>query len=176
MKIALDEIKATPKPLKYTEDVAELNASLERGVRDYRLPRGFDVDSEYYRAGLDVFFRGDLHGQVIGTCARCLEEYSFDLDHPFMFVLTPRVAAGTEPKAPSGDDLAFSYYEGDEIDVTPLVYEQTILALPTRPLCAENCRGLCPRCGANLNAGPCGCPAAPSDSRLAGIHTLMRGK
>jgi len=67
------------------------------------------------------------------------------------------------------------HYEGDEIDLTPLVHEQIILALPTRPLCGESCRGLCPRCGANLNAGACGCPAAPPDPRLAVLLT-MRGK
>ena len=60
--------------------------------------------------------------------------------------------------------------------MTPLVYEEAILALPTRPLCAEDCRGLCPRCGANLNQGACGCPAAPPDPRLAVLHTLVRGK
>ena len=176
MKIAIDDIKATPKELRYTEDVADLNAQLARGVRDYRLPRGFDVEAEYHRSGLDVFFRGDLHGEVVGTCARCLEEYSFGLDHPFVFLLSPRAAAGTDPADSKTDDLAQSYYEGDEIDVTPLVYEQAMLALPTRPLCAESCRGLCPQCGANLNVAPCSCPAPTPDSRLAGIHTLMRGK
>ena len=85
-------------------------------------------------------------------------------------------AAAHEPGRLSADDLALSYYEGDEIDLTPLVHEQTILALPTRPLCRETCRGLCPRCGANLNSGACGCPAAPPDARLAVLHTLVRGK
>src|SRR5207253_6272284 len=132
-------------------------------------------DVEYYRAGLDVFFRGALHGHVLGTCSRCAEDYDFELDHPFAFVLAPRAAAGAEAAELSEDDLALSYYEGDEIDLTPLVHEQTILALPTRPLCGESCRGLCPRCGANLNAGACGCPAAPPDPRLAVLLTL-RGK
>jgi uncharacterized protein len=175
MKIAIDDIKASPKELSYAEDVDDLNARLGRGVRDYRLP-ALGVDVEYYRAGLDVFFRGVLHGQVLGSCSRCLEEYNFALDHPFAFVLTPRAAAGTEAAELSPDDMALSYYQGEEIDLTPLVHEQTILALPTRPLCAEGCQGLCPRCGANLNSGPCGCPAAPADPRLAVLHTLMRGK
>ncbi|TMB02173.1 MAG: DUF177 domain-containing protein [Deltaproteobacteria bacterium] len=175
MKIALDDIKATPKELAYTEGVDELNARLERGVHDYRVPRGLDVRVEYYRAGLDVFFHGSLHGEVVGTCARCLEEYAFGLDHPFVFVLEPRAVAPSESARLSSDDLALSYYEGDEIDLTPLVHEQIILALPTRPLCGESCRGLCPRCGANLNAGACGCPAAPPDPRLAVLLTL-RGK
>ena len=49
-----------------------------------------------------------------------------------------------------------------------------MLALPTRPLCGEECRGLCPRCGANLNAGPCGCPASVTGGRLAVLQTLLR--
>lgn len=176
MKIAIDDIKATPKQLSYTENVDELNARLDRGTRDYRVPAGLGVDVEYYRAGLDLFFRGALHGEVLGTCARCVEEYTFGLDQPFSFVLTPRAAATTGPAALSVDDLMLSSYAGDEVELTPLVYEQAILALPTRPLCRDTCRGLCSRCGDNLNLGPCGCPAAPDDPRLAVLHTLVRGK
>jgi uncharacterized protein len=176
MKIAIDDIKATPRELSYTEDVDELNLRLARGTRDYRLPAGLGVDVEYYRAGLDLFFRGSLRGEVLGSCARCLEEYRFGLDQPFSFVLTPRAAAGSGSAALSADDLVLSSYEGDEVDLTPLVYEQAILALPTRPLCRDTCRGLCPRCGANLNQGACGCAAAPGDPRLAVLHTLVRGK
>jgi uncharacterized protein len=175
MKIAVEDIKVTPKELEYAEEVMDLNARLDRGVHDYRLPVGLGVTVQYYRAGLDIFFQGTLHGRVLGTCARCLEEYGFDLDRPFVFVLTPRTAAlgGTRL---SPDDMALSYYEGEEIDLTPLVHEQAMLALPTRPLCSEDCRGLCSRCGANLNAGPCGCPAAPADARLAALHALSRAK
>jgi uncharacterized protein len=175
MKIAVDDIKASPKELSYTEQIAELNERLGRGVRDYRIAEGIDVDVEYYRSGLDVFFQGSIHGRVVATCARCLEEHAFGLDQPFVFVLTPRAAAA-EPAKIAPDDMALSYYEGEEIDLTPLVHEQTILALPTRPLCGEACRGLCSRCGANLNAGPCGCPEEPRDPRLAVLHTLARGK
>jgi uncharacterized protein len=176
MKIALDDIKATPKELSYTETVDELNARLDRGPHDYRLPAGLGVDVEYYRAGLELFFQGSLRGEVVGTCARCLEEYAFPLDQSFRFVLTPRVAADAGQAALSADDLMLSSYEGEEVDLTPLVYEQTLLGLPTRPLCRDSCRGLCSRCGGNLNLGPCDCPAAPADPRLAILHTLVRGK
>jgi uncharacterized protein len=177
MKIPVDDITATPTALEYTEEVGELNDRLGRGVRDFRVPEGgLGVDLECYRAGLDVFFRGTLQGAVVGTCSRCLEEYPFGLEHPFVFVLTPRAAATLPESQLSADDMALSFYEGEEIDVTPLVHEQVILALPTRPLCREDCRGLCPRCGANLNAGPCACPAAPPDPRLAVLHALGRGK
>ena len=177
MKIAIDDIKASPKKLSYVEEVEELNTRLGRGGgRDYRLPAGMSVDVTHYRAGLEVFFHGVLRARVLGSCARCLEEYAFGLDYPFAFVLMPRVAAGPRPTTLSEEDMALSYYEGDEIDLTPLVHEQTMLALPTRPLCRETCRGLCSRCGANLNAGPCDCQEVPADGRLAVLHALVRGK
>ena len=70
MKIAIDDIKEFPKELSYTEEVNDLNARLDRGVRDYRVARGPDVAVEYYRAGLDVFFRGVLRGEHDGLGLR----------------------------------------------------------------------------------------------------------
>ena len=92
----------------------------------------------------------------------------------FAVVLTPRSADVAKARL-TPDDLSLSTYEGEEIDLAPLVHEQAILALPTIPLCAEGCRGLCPRCGADLNAGPCGCPPPAPDPRLAPLRALARG-
>jgi len=160
MKIAVSDIKATPQHRSYVEEVEELNQQLGRGVRDFQVGRGMAVEVEYYRAGLDLFFQGTVRGDVVGTCARCLEEYPFPFDRRFAFVLTPRVAAVVARGQLSVQELELSTYAGEEVDLTPLVYEETILALPTRPLCGEGCRGLCAHCGANLNQGPCGCVQA----------------
>jgi uncharacterized protein len=174
MKIAIDDIKASPKELSYTEEVDELNSQLAHGVRDYRIPTGPTVDVEYYRSGLDVFFRGALHGQVVGTCARCLEDYAFGLDHPFVFVLTPRAGGVNQGTRLSAEDMALSYYEGDEIDLEQLIREQLYLALPMKPLCRDDCRGLCPQCGTNLNTGSCDCAPVWEDPRLAPLKNLLR--
>lgn len=174
MKILVDQIKAEATALAYTEEVEGLNARLGAGAPDFRVAEGVAVDLTHYRAGLDLFFTGTLHGQVTGTCARCVEDYTFKLDTPFTFVLAPRAAGDAADPELAADDLAFSFFEGEEIDLSPLVHEQTILALPTRPLCREDCRGLCARCGANLNAGPCGCPADTPDPRLSVLRTLLR--
>jgi uncharacterized protein len=69
-----------------------------------------------------------------------------------------------------------SYYSGDEIDVTPLIVEQVMLALPTRPLCAEDCLGLCDSCGANLNRETCDCADTGGDPRMAIFRTLKVGR
>jgi uncharacterized protein len=174
MKISIDDIKASPTELDYVEEVDDLNERLGRGAREYRVDRGLDVHLTHYKSGLDVFFDGTVRGAVRATCARCLAEYDLPLDDRVNIVLTPRSADVAKARL-GPDDLALSTYEGEEIDLAPLVHEQAILALPTIPLCAEGCRGLCPRCGADLNAGPCGCPPPAPDPRLAPLRALTRG-
>jgi uncharacterized protein len=174
MKIALEQIRETPRAISYVEDVDALNLELARGAGDYRLAEGLAVDVSYHRAGLDVFVEGAVRAAVDGRCARCLGDYAFSLDVPLAIVLTPAAAATPTSGALREEDIGLAYYDGDEIDLSPLVHEQTLLALPTRPLCTEECQGLCPRCGANLNAGPCGCPATVGGGRLAVLQTLLR--
>lgn len=174
MKIAIDAVKDVPKELSYIENVEELNRRLASGVQDYRMADGMVVDLTHYRAGLDLFFQGKLRGEGRGTCARCAEEYLFPVDVPFTFVLTPRAAGDMAERELTAEDLSLSFYDGKEIDLTPLVHEQAILALPTRPLCGEDCLGLCTSCGANLNPGPCACPAARTP--LAVLYGTVRAR
>jgi uncharacterized protein len=82
----------------------------------------------------------------------------------------------TESRELGCDDLGFGFYDGDEIDVTALVHEHALLALPTRLLCAEACRGLCPQCGANLNVAACDCSAQPTPPRLAVLRDLVQAR
>ena len=69
----------------------------------------------------------------------------------------------------NAEDLEFSLYDGEEVEVSPLLREQLLLALPTRPLCQDECRGLCSQCGVNLNLKSCSCSAptlGPTGSKL----------
>jgi uncharacterized protein len=174
MRIPVDQVEETPKHLRYVEEVGDLNVRLASGSCDFQVPGRLDVDLEYYRAGLDVYFDGTVRGDVRGTCARCAEDFSFPLDAPVRAVLAPRAIAPAASAELDEDDLGLSFYEGDEIDVTALVHEHAILALPTRALCAETCRGLCPRCGANLNVSACGCAAQAAAGPFAGLRTPRR--
>jgi len=176
MKLKVDDITAVPKDLEYAEDAADLNARLASGAPDYRMASPVRVAASYYRAGLDVYLSGTLGGAVTGVCGRCAEEFGFSIDTPMRLVLSPRAAETSKDGALAADDLALSFYEGKEIDLAPLVHEQILLALPTRPLCAENCRGLCPSCGRNLNLEPCPCATTDAPTRLAVLPQLVRGK
>jgi uncharacterized protein len=174
VKIRVDDIKETEKSAAFVEDVREINEALTgAGPVDYQFRRGVPVDVSFYRLGSDLFFRGRFRGDVSGTCARCLESYPFSLGKEFTFVLKPQRAAASEGEL-AEEDLSFSFYEGDEVDLTPLVREAMLLALPTKPLCREDCRGLCPRCGANRNGAECGCREEWSDPRLEVLRALKR--
>jgi len=178
MKISVDEIPQSPKEIKFSESVEELNEIYRRSNnRDFGFPSSLEVDLTYYRSGPDIFFSGRFQGMFRGCCARCLENYSFSLNRHFDFVLTPDPAkAERRAEELRRDELGLSYYSSDEINLEPLIAEQVMLALPTRALCSDKCRGLCANCGANLNGETCACFAPDGDPRMAIFRTLKVGR
>jgi len=172
MKIPLRDILETPTDLDYAEEVEGLNRLLHAGKStDYELTKPLEVHVAFYRAQTDLFFDGTLRGRAKATCARCLESFSIAIAKDFAFVLAPEKPLLGEIELGAAD-LMQSFYAGTEVDLTALIYEQVLLTLPTRPLCAEECRGLCPQCGVNRNTGACSCSAEAGDPRLAVLRNL----
>ena len=85
----------------------------------------------------------------------------------FKCTFAPPPAESQEELELSADDLDFAYYEEDTIDLDVLVFEQVLLQIPIKPLCKDDCKGLCPHCGINLNVASCGCKSEDFDERLA---------
>jgi uncharacterized protein len=175
VKLNIHQIEEVAKELEYEEPTSVLNSLLVHGqVCDYEFPRPASVRVRYYRAGSELFFQGHIHGEFVGHCGRCLDNYTAPLDKDFSIVLVPKPAAPADGEL-ADEDLDLSFYEGDAIDLSPLVREQIILVLPTRPLCEEECRGLCPQCGSNLNVQTCACTTSRGDPRLAVLKNLKVG-
>jgi uncharacterized protein len=173
VKLRLEDITAEAKEVTFAESETEINRILAKGpVREYQVSAPIAVNLSYYRAGTDLFFAGQMKAQMVATCARCAEDFNASNDRAFRLVMAPKsVGMETDPGL-RADDLEFSLYDGDEIDLGPLVREQLLLALPTRPLCKEDCRGLCAHCGINLNRGQCQCRPPAPDPRLAVLRSL----
>jgi uncharacterized protein len=172
VRVRVDQITDEESHCSFQQPLEEINGRLVHGeVRDFRLTSPLAVDTTYYRAGDDLFFAGRIHADLEGTCARCLEPFDLTVDEPAQFVLVPTPKEGPERQL-SEDDLALSFYSGEEIDLGPLFTEQVILTLPTRALCREDCRGLCPRCGVNRNNETCECVEREPDPRLAVLRNL----
>mgnify|MGYP001161504580 CR=1 len=98
---------------------------------------------------------GTVEGEATTSCARCLDEFSF----PVTGEIEGYYLIGSETEAPQDMDAdEFDVLPDDNtIDLEPLIKAALMLEFPLVPLCDDDCRGLCPTCGANLNEGPCGC-------------------
>ena len=172
MRIRIENITADAKELEFAESEQEINRILGQGpIREYQVEGPVMVSVSFYRAGMELFFEGSLKSNTGAICARCAEEFDSSTDRPFRFVLSPK-SVGYDSDTLRAEDLEFSLYEGEEVDLGPLIREQVLLALPTRPLCQEDCRGLCPQCGVNLNHTECDCRIEKFDPRLEALRSL----
>ena len=124
------------------------------------LERPLEVELDIQRAGARKYvLTGRLEGGLRVRCDRCLELFHRDLAISFRtFLALPQEAASEEEIELKEEDLDVAFRIGEEVDVLDIVREQVLLDQPMKRLCRDECRGLCPRCGHNLNQGPCGCP------------------
>jgi len=105
---------------------------------------------------LEFFWQARLTGRLRASCRRCLTDLVYPLDADVEVLFSADPDAADDPSVyPLSAPLT-------RVDVRPAVREEVVLAVSAYPLCREDCAGLCPRCGADLNAGPCRCPA-PTD-------------
>lgn len=116
-----------------------------------------------------VFVRGDVEAHVPLICGRCLEPYTVTV-HPSVDArFVPSPATRGEERELGADDLETDVYQNGQLDLTTLLETETTLALPMKPLCREDCRGLCPVCGGNRNVTPCACETHVPDPRWAAL-------
>ena len=167
MKIPLNRISAEPREDRFSE----IPFIDPEAVSAVRFPLPIHVEVTCYRSGREILFHGALKGEAEGDCSRCLESFPFTIEKTFDFVLTPDPLPTNKNKELTADEMGWSFYSGEDIDLSPFVREQALLALPLRPLCSESCRGLCPGCGAELNRTGCGC-TPPGDPRMAVFRNL----
>ena len=140
----------------------------ELGEHEFTLPDGLDYDLMLTNAGEGILATGIVRGHVVGTCDRCLEPAEFDLagevDEYYLF----KAPSETGSLGDDEDDVDFSLVGDDHtIDLTEAIYAAMLMETPFVVLCREDCRGLCPVCGENLNERDCGHAAQIEEERLA---------
>ncbi len=184
MRVNIDEIKEAG--VRRSWDVAreaadEMVAGDQAG---YRARGPLHVDARLEK--IEHRVRVDAHGKAELTvpCGRCLAPVSVDLPVDFELTLVPREEYEVAPRGERDDnkgpvagsfdpqDAEEEVFTGKVIDLDPLVREQLVLSLPAYPVCREDCKGLCPVCGGNLNERECGCDRHVPDPRWAGLKKL----
>ena len=138
---------------------------------DFNL-RKVDVTCQIMKTSSTIFIRGHLSLLLGINCGRCLEDINVPLGDDFAYTLVPEKPETKEIIELEAEELEISFYQGDFIDLTPIICEQIILQIPIKPLCSEECKGLCPHCGTNLNIATCNCDTQFVDDRLAVLKNI----
>jgi uncharacterized protein len=140
---------------------------------------------ELYADGTHVFASGPLEGSVTVACSRCLDPVRLPIAEALRVTFLPEHELagdedeGADPDADDGEDSAEAAaedldvfpFDGEVVDLEPVLREQFVLAVPFAPLCRADCKGLCPQCGVDLNSATCNC-SPPIDPRLAPLKGL----
>jgi uncharacterized protein len=164
--ISLKDIPAEGQEYTFTDQ------SLWTGpMKEYRVPgrivRPFEASVSITPQDEGFLVRGSFSGVLALPCSRCAEEFELPVEGEFdgfeEVVDVPEAEDESRLRVVKG---------APELDIAGVLWEQFVLALPERPLCDEQCRGLCPACGRNRNQGDCGCAKDQGDPRLAVLRNL----
>jgi uncharacterized protein len=157
--IRIDDIPHDGFRLATQWDAAALEEILEGSGKSFRIAAPLDLEIQFHLPGSQVILEGYLKTDLEIACVRCLKGFFLPLEVRFRYVFWPTSKeAPVEEKELSENELEVQYYtQGEPIDLRPLIAEQIYLYMPQYPHCAESCRGLCAKCGANLNEAPCSC-------------------
>lgn len=172
MRIEVDRLEEAGEPFAHTYAPGELSLEDE----DVSLTGETAVKGRAFKKRDEVRVKGRIEGSVEVVCDRCLSPVASNVEVEFdtAFISREQAVSAAENVELQEEDLVFSFYEDEAIDVDELVREQILLALPTRQLCREECRGLCPICGKDLNAEQCSCRQGEVDPRWAALANLKK--
>lgn len=152
--------------------------SIEVDEQEVRFEQPFQGEAEIWNAGDRLLVKVELSGEATLVCSRCLSAYTEPLDVSFEeeFVQGEEGEEPSEEEQEEESERTVSFYTGDEIDLAEPVRENILLELPMKPLCDEDCKGICPGCGTNLNLGDCTCEGSSDvvDPRLSVLKDLLR--
>jgi uncharacterized protein len=175
---------AREKPLEFsgetTLSVADLGGDPLVSLSPVRMSGTITPVDENYLLDGELTWSGEL------TCSRCVSPYAFSEAVPLHLRLRKRPATAGKPdkgRVAEGEGEELEMDPG-EIDVVPfdepvlpfdeIAREQVLMALPMKPLCREECRGLCPQCGRDRNVSECSCETRPVDPRLEVLKSLKQ--
>ena len=128
-------------------------------------------------SGQELFVTGRLEAAAQVECDRCLKPVEVDVDSDFSLEYITGKDYESSQTAELGEEaMAISVFDGESIDVDEIVREQLLLAVPSRRLCRDDCKGICPECGTDLNSGSCNCKSNYVDPRWAALKNLKDGK
>lgn len=175
VRVRLDEIKEEGITLEFSEEYTDfpmLVGMVEAGEVGFPLP--LQIRLRIFRVEEMVEVEGELEISIGLSCSRCLKGFELPVSSRFSLTFTRELPGvegedGEEGVEVSAEDMGLILFEGEEIDLRDGIQEQVIMALPFRPLCRPQCKGLCPSCGADRNVTSCGCESTDVNLKFAAL-------
>jgi len=169
MRIQLENLEGSKGDFAHVYQPEELNPVDER----VSLIAPGVVNGKVQRSGNQVFVNGHVETRAQVECDRCLKPVEIPVDADF----TLEYVSGSDYESSevvelTEAEMSVSVFDGKAIDVDEIAKEQILLAVPTRMLCREDCKGICPECGTDRNAGECKCVTNDIDPRWAALKDL----
>lgn len=173
MIIRLDTVRS--EPIDWTESLPLTTSDLGLGEDSELTP--IEVTGRIERADPDLLLTARLRFRVVTPCDRCTAPAAAEVEAGFELILEPGRGGAVEgpgERQVQEEELGVLELPGWDLDTRPIVAEQAQLELPTRPLCREACRGLCPVCGVDRNVVDCDCDTRGVDPRWSALEKLGR--
>ncbi|MBI5639640.1 MAG: DUF177 domain-containing protein [Nitrospirae bacterium] len=157
MKILIADIPDEGLDLDFEEKITNEDLSLSSPV---------SARLELDKRDKEICITGRLSAEIGLECSRCLRLFTRNLDIPVNVVYHPIDEISAERHELKDDEMDMGFYRGEELDLRELLREQILLNKQMKSLCDENCRGICPKCGTDLNTGSCECTSREPDPRF----------
>jgi uncharacterized protein len=169
MRIELENLEGGRSDFAHVYQPDELNPVDDR----VSLMAPAAVNGKIRLSGDEVFVNGHVDTRAKVECDRCLKPIELPVNADFSLeYITGADYASSQAAELTEAQMSVSVFDGEAIDVDEIVKEQILLTVPTRMLCREDCKGICPQCGADRNTGECSCVTNNIDPRWAVLKDL----
>jgi uncharacterized protein len=160
-------------------DIPEVGLAIEveetPKIEGVKIIQPFKAILRIDKRGVEVFVKGVVSGEVELQCSRCLKEYILPIKTLLEVTYHPVQNLNKEELIElKRDEMDVDFYKEGLIDTEDIIRDQILLNIPMKPLCSEDCKGLCNICGTDLNYSECGCIVQEIDPRMAILQSLLR--
>ena len=179
MLLTVTEVKrhvGASQQYNWQETAKSLNLKQEQLREDVWLDTPIEVQLAVKNGGDRLILEGDISLRLRMTCGRCLSEFTQDACYPLEEQILFSSYTGQQNSSrdiADEEDRSLPVLEGDTVDVTQMVSDTLLSFIPMKPLCREDCMGLCPICGSDFNQGMCSCADQDTDPRLAALANWL---
>ena len=169
MRIELENLEGSKGDFAHVYQPEDLNPVDNR----IKLIAPIAVNGKVKLAGNEVFVNGHVDTRAQVECDRCLKPIELPVNADFeLEYITGSEYESSGVAELTEAEMSVSVFDGDALDVDEIMKEQILLAVPTRMLCREDCKGICPQCGVDRNKGECKCVTEDIDPRWAALKNL----